>query len=85
MCIEAVSDCSSPSNLGRPSRSRHEPAPRYRARMHTYLWLYTHPRDGRVITNDHFTEAEARRTFPDAEVERYVGVTPIPERFRPAR
>ena len=67
MCIEAVSDCSSQSNLGRPSRSRQEPAPRYRARMHTYLWLYTHPRDGRVITNDHFTEAEARRTFPDAE------------------
>lgn len=35
--------------------------------MHTYLWHYTHPRDGRVITKDHFTEAEALRIFPDAE------------------
>ena len=31
-----------------------------------YLWRYTHPRDGRVTTKDHFTEAEARRIFPDA-------------------
>lgn len=35
--------------------------------MDTYLWHYTHPRDGRVITKDHFTEAEALRIFRDAE------------------
>ena len=35
--------------------------------MDTYLWRYTHPRDGRVMTKDHFTEAEARRIFRDAE------------------
>ena len=35
--------------------------------MDTYLWRYTHPRDGRIVTKDHFTEAEARRIFPDAE------------------
>lgn len=32
-----------------------------------YLWRYTHPRDGRVITRDHFTEAEARCILPDVE------------------
>ena len=35
--------------------------------MDTYLWHYTHPRDGRVITKDHFTEAEALRIFPNPE------------------
>lgn len=35
--------------------------------MDTFLWRYTHPRDGRVITKDHFTEAEALRIFRDAE------------------
>ena len=35
--------------------------------MDTYLWRYTHPRDGRVTTMDHFSEAEAQRIFPDAE------------------
>ena len=35
--------------------------------MDTYLWRYTHPRDGRVITKDHFTETEALRIFPEPE------------------
>lgn len=35
--------------------------------MDTFLWRYTHPRDGRVITKDHFNEAEALRIFRDAE------------------
>ena len=35
--------------------------------MDTYLWRYTHPRDGHVITKDHFTEAEATRIFPEPE------------------
>jgi hypothetical protein len=35
--------------------------------MDTFLWRYTHPRDGRVITKDHFTEAEALRVFPEPE------------------
>ena len=33
--------------------------------MDTCLWRYTHPRDGRVITKDHFSEAEALRIFPE--------------------
>ena len=46
--------------------------PSHAARNHRHmetlhLWKYTHPRDGRVVTRDHFTEAEARRIFPDAE------------------
>jgi len=32
-----------------------------------FLSRYTHHRDGRVTTKDHFTEAEALRIFPDAE------------------
>ena len=35
--------------------------------MDSYLWRYTHPRDGRVTTKDHFTEAEALRIFPEPE------------------
>jgi len=35
--------------------------------MDTFLWRYTHPRDGRVTTKDHFTEAEALRIFPEPE------------------
>ena len=35
--------------------------------MDTFLWRYTHPRDGRVTTKDDVTEAEALRIFPDAE------------------
>ena len=33
--------------------------------MGTCLWRDTHPRDGRVITKDHFSEAEALRIFPE--------------------
>ena len=32
-----------------------------------YLWRYSHPRDGRVVTRDHFTEWEAMRIFPEPE------------------
>ena len=35
--------------------------------MDSYLWRYTHPRDGRVVTKEHFTEAEALRIFPEPE------------------
>jgi hypothetical protein len=35
--------------------------------METFLWCYTHPRDGRVITKDHFTVSEALRIFPEPE------------------
>lgn len=35
--------------------------------METFLWRYTHPRDGRVITRDQFTEAEALRISPEPE------------------
>ena len=32
-----------------------------------YLWRYSHPAGGRVVTLDRFTEAEALRIFPDPE------------------
>ena len=31
------------------------------------FWRYTHPRDGRVTTKDHFIETEALRIFPEPE------------------
>lgn len=34
---------------------------------HLYLWRYSHPARGRVVTLDHFTEAEALRLFRDPE------------------
>ena len=34
---------------------------------HLYLWRYSHPAGGRVVTLDHFTEAEALRLFRDPE------------------
>ncbi len=38
--------------------------------METFRWRYTHPRDGRVTTKDHFTEAAALRILPEpARVE----------------
>ena len=49
------------------SGTRNEPSAIYRGRMDTNLWRYTHPRDGRVTTKNHFSEAEAHRNFPDAQ------------------
>ena len=46
---------------------RHADAITYRARMNTNLWRHTHPCDGRVVTKDHFTEAELLRLLPDAD------------------
>lgn len=34
---------------------------------HLYLWRYSHPAGGRVVTLDRFTEAEALRLFCDPE------------------
>lgn len=34
---------------------------------HLYLWRYSHPAGGRVVTLDHFTETEALRIFPEPE------------------
>lgn len=34
---------------------------------HLYLWRYSHPAGGRVVTLDRFTDAEALRLFHDPE------------------